>query len=461
MTIHDGTEKPNLVRLIRRFSISGLTGQFGRTAFGSLLLKVTNVCLGFTLAIVLARVLGAEGYGTYAYVFSLISILAIPAQFGLPKLVLRETARAQVREQWSLMRGVWRWSSLMTLAMTIALALIALGTAWLFQSRFAPVQLHTFYWGIALVPLIAFGALRGAALQGLRRVIIGKLPETTVRPVLLVAVILVLAYLGEELSASRAMAIHAVAAAVAFGFGALWLRQNRPVALRDKPVPQYQSRRWITAILPLALTAGLFKINQYSDILILGLFKDAENVGSYRVAVQGSLLVAFGLQCAELVISPYIVRLYERNDSLKLQDLTLIVAKIASIIAIVGVSIFIFFGKTLLVTVFGEAFKQAYIPLVILSIGQVFNSTFGPVAFLLNMTQNERAPLQAMAVAATVNILLNLSLIPHFGLAGAASATSLALAIWNFLLWRSVRNRLGIESLFPVYYFKRLKSKKS
>jgi O-antigen/teichoic acid export membrane protein len=43
--------------------------------------------------VLLARMLGAEGYGIYAYAFALVTLLAMPAKAGLPQLVVRETAR--------------------------------------------------------------------------------------------------------------------------------------------------------------------------------------------------------------------------------------------------------------------------------------------------------------------------------------------------------------------------------
>jgi O-antigen/teichoic acid export membrane protein len=53
---------------------------------------------------------------------------------------------------------------------------------------------------------------------------------------------------------------------------------------------------------------------------------------------------------------------------------------------------------------------------------------------------------KGVAAAASANILLNLVLIPWFGIPGAATAAALSLVIWNALLWRSVRRHLSIET---------------
>jgi len=58
-----------------------------RNGIGSLILKFTFVLLSFGLTVTLARLLGVDGYGVYAYVFALVSLLAIPAEFGLPNLM--------------------------------------------------------------------------------------------------------------------------------------------------------------------------------------------------------------------------------------------------------------------------------------------------------------------------------------------------------------------------------------
>ena len=91
------------------------------------------------------------------------------------------------------------------------------------QDRFSDLQLNTFFIGLLLVPLMALGALRGAMLQGLRRVVLGQLPEIIIRPSLLLLILLVVACLSSSgINADRAMEIHAVAALGAFAVGGIY-----------------------------------------------------------------------------------------------------------------------------------------------------------------------------------------------------------------------------------------------
>ncbi|QBQ56627.1 flippase [Nitrosococcus wardiae] len=416
---------------------------------GSIAIKVANMLLGLALAIILARVLGPEGYGTYVYVFALISIMAIPAQFGLPKLVVRETAKAQVDKQWGLMRGVWRWASAAVGVLSGGIAAIALGIIWLLADRFSELQLATFLWGVVLVPLITLGALRGAALQGLRRVVLGQLPEHILRPGLLILLILTIVWGGggEQLTADKVMSLHVVAAGIAFIVGAWLLYSSRPAPLHAGPKPNYKLRTWLAAAWPLALVAGMQQVNTYTDIVMLGVFSTAEDVGVYRVAVQGAMLTVFGLQTVAMFVSPYFARLHIQGDYERLQRLVTMSARAAFLAAIFVISVFTVLGNEIICLLFGTNYIDAYMPLLILAFGQLINGLFGPVGILLNMTGHERYTARGVTIAAISNVILNLALIPTFGMNGAAVATVITLATWNVLLWRAVHSRLGINAI--------------
>ena len=79
--------RSRLAQLVREARGQGLLRAVALGAAGSGLVKVANSFLGIAVAIVLARTLGPEGFGTYASVFALVSTLAIPAQFGVLSLL--------------------------------------------------------------------------------------------------------------------------------------------------------------------------------------------------------------------------------------------------------------------------------------------------------------------------------------------------------------------------------------
>ena len=94
---------------------------------------------------------------------------------------------------------------------------------------------------------------------------------------------------------------------------------------------------------------------------------------------------------------------------------------------------------------FGEDYLLGAAPLVILSFGQLFNVFMGPVGNALNMANAQQSVFKISAITLTINLLLNLILIPDYGLLGASIATVSALAIWNLLLAYQLKNKFGIN----------------
>jgi O-antigen/teichoic acid export membrane protein len=434
----------------------GMRSNLVRNGIGSLILKSAYILLSFSITVTLARKLGPDGYGVYAYVFALITLLSVPAEFGLPNLVVRETAKALAKQEWGAIQGIWRWAGKVTAILTIIMVLGAGVAVLIWGDRFSREQLVTLFWGLGLVPLVALGGLRGAALRGLNKVIQGQLPEQALLPGFFILLILGTAFVfSVNLTPSMVMSLQVLAAALAFVIGAWLLWRAMPLEVRGVR-PVYNSRRWLASTLPLAFTSGMQLINMRTSIIILGIFTSSANVGIYRVADQMSLLVSVSLQAMNMVVAPQFARLHAVGDKTRLQQLAVTSARVVIALTLPVVVIFLIFGKPLLQLVFGAEFVPSYGPLSILALGQLVNSITGSVGILLNMTGFEQDTARGVAVAAVGNIVLNLILIPLWGINGAALSSAITLTLWNVLLWIAVRRRLGINSM-AFNFFGRLK----
>lgn len=418
-------------------------------AIGSISVKICNAAFALALAIVLAANLRPAGYGVYAYVLAVVTVLSIPAQVGLPNLVIRETAKAQANADWSRMRGLWRWASFAVGALSLFLAVAALIAVALLAKRFSPSQIDTFLLGIILIPLAALGNLRGAALRGLRHTVIGQLPEAVLRPGFqFLLVLAAISYFSPaRLSPPVAMALNVIAATLSFGIGAALLWRARPAEIKANPKPAYASRAWLAASLPLALISGIQLVDQNIDVLVLGLFRSHAEVGIYKIVYTGASLVTFIMQPTSLVISPHIARLYAQGDLKGLQRIMTLSTRAILFCAAPAALVLVIFGGLILHLVFGADYIAGRLPLAILAIAQLANAATGCVTASLIMTGHEKDAALGVGIGALINTLLDFTLIPHFGMAGAACASATSVLIWNVVLRRSARRRLGIETL--------------
>jgi len=422
----------------------GLRTELTKGVIGSVAIKVVNVLLGLVVSIILARVLAPEGYGIYAFAISIMSLLAMPVQVGLPTLIVREVANYQQERHWSYLRGILRWANRVTIVLSLIVGAAAVGVLLGSGSRIDRIQLLTIGWALLLLPLLALNNIRGAALRGLRRVVLGQLPEMLVRPCVLIILLAIFVFF-KELSPPQAMALNCASVAAAFLVGVALLYVFFPPESQSI-APEYERHRWLMSIGPLSLLAGLQVISGHTDMFMLGVLAAKKEVALYRVAYTGASLVVFMLASVNMVIGPHISRLHSSGDRERLQRMLRSSARFVLLAAFPVAAVFILFGKELLGFVYGAGYVGAYLPLVILCVGQLVNAGMGSVGLILNMSGNERETVKGVAVSTVVNVLLNIVLIPRYGSVGAAIATAVSIVIWNLLLFRAVWVRLGIRS---------------
>lgn len=105
-------------------------------------------------------------------------------------------------------------------------------------------------------------------------------------------------------------------------------------------------------------------------------------------------------------------------------------------------------GGDRLLGAFGSGFLAARPVLGLLILGQVVNAFCGPTGVLLSMTGRQRLASRALWLGAIVNVILNVLLIPRYGVTGAALATVISTTTWNAALVYLVRRELGFGPTF-------------
>lgn len=408
-------------------------------------IKAAHAAIAFATSIVLAKTLGPSGFGIFSFVIALVALLSIPSELGIPNLAVREIAVANARKDWGHMRGFIVWAH-RTVALTSGILVVVGATVLLvWGDHFAPTKLACMWLGLILVPVLSFGALRDSMLRGLRKVLLGQLSQPVIRPLILLVVLVVLWKIGIDLTSPvRVMSLHIMSVGLAFLCGLYFFLKNRPAELPGAK-SEIKGAIWLKSSIPFGMTAALQLINGRTDILMLGFFRSDAEIGIYRVAAQLAAAVIFAMQAVNAIQGPHIAHLFAKGDMRKLQQMITRSAQAVLLFAVPVVIVIVVFGEYILSTVYGPAYEGAYLPLVILCIGQLVNAAMGAVGSLLNMTGHERDTTKSILIGAIVNVVLNVTLIPIWGITGAAVATACTLIAWNMIMWHKVRLRIGIE----------------
>ena len=410
---------------------------FFRLASGVGAITVMNQALVLVLGIVLARWLGVEGYGTYAFVMSVVVLLLILARLGLPNLLMREIAagRGEVVD-W-----VWRSGSLVFGASVLLVLVVTFVTLAL---ELDPAMQVALLVGLWLLPLLGFLEVVSHALLGMRQPIFSELIRALLPALLTLSVAGILAWqTPDNASAALAGRLGAIFCTVIVAGAFLRWSMGAPSFQTTASTPTLGTI--VRKGLPFMLIEGGARIMSSTDVVMLGLLLGPSEVGIYNVALQGALLVQLILSTANKIVAPEFSRLHADGDMRALERFAISTTRATIAVAFPIMVILVIYGEALLGLAFGQEFSTASEVLSMLAIGFVVVLFFGEPGFMLNMTGYEDLTLRVYLAAGVLNIALNFILIPTLGASGAALSTLTTLLLQRIITWWLVRKRLGIS----------------
>ena len=203
----------------------------------------------------------------------------------------------------------------------------------------------------------------------------------------------------------------------------------------------------LKAAWPFAISGAIGFLFTNSDILIISWMRTASEVGIYSAAIRivQTLYMVPGI--IQLTTLPLLARL-AKNNSEKFGDAlerTLCMIFFASIpLAIGGVIL----GTGLMTFVFGAAYQSGGLAFKILMATLLFDFPASIIISALFVRNNQKSMIVSSAVGGVLNVVLDLALIPRFGMAGSAIATLIAQAANNWYLWHAM-NKITPFSVIP------------
>lgn len=433
-----------MTSLYGRFRENSVRARLIRMALVSAGVQAVSRVLTLVLGVILARSLGPEGYGVYAYAFAIMSLLMILAEAGVPTLLMREIASAEGRGAWGLVRGALQ-RGLQAVALVSAI-ISAMGFTLLLalKSTITPAAFNTIGVMLLLLPVAALSKTVAHAMRGLNQVVASQSLELIFWPALVLTLSAALFSIDPTYRTPwAAMSAQLIAVASTLLLSCTLLNRLIPKSTLQFP-REYETQRWLRSAPQFLVLAAALVINNQVDIVMLAWFSSANDIGVYRVASQSATLVIFGLQAVSAVAAPQIARYYSKKEISHVQNLVRRSTQATTIAATLIFVLFCFSGQELIAFVFGEEFSASYFPLLILAAGQLIVASVGISGPLLTMAGYEGVQSKLLCFAVVLNVGMNFILIPLLGILGAALSTSATLIGWSAcLVWISWL-RLGI-----------------
>lgn len=178
--------------------------------------------------------------------------------------------------------------------------------------------------------------------------------------------------------------------------------------------------------LPLMPTAITLIGFNYVDIIMLNIYVNPSKVGEYAASARLSFFFATLFPSITLIFAPLIAGQHGKNN---LENIEMLFKAMVRWVCYMALPVLVFFliANKEIMLIFGKEFtKDGPIVLTILMSGHIFEFISSGTGIILTMTGHQYKELINYLASVLLNILLNIILIPSYGLIGAAAATTLS-----------------------------------
>lgn len=383
----------------------------------------------FFLIIYVARILGAEGWGLFSYALSFIGMFFVFSDAGISTLFIKEYASQKTRYIKAMMSVK---IFLLTVSMVVT---IAAGFS------FASLPINTLV--IPVVGLLFFDSIRSfisTFLQSHEKMELEALIKTVANIALILTVIILVGIYPTPTSLAFGYMIGSalgLAVAIVITFPILKKLKN---IISSTTLKRGDLKNVLRFIFPIALTGLASSIIVNTDSIMLGIWKDAVDVGWYASAQRISQFTLIIPGIFVTALFPTLSKIYSENR----ERFTKIAQKSFSLLFTIGTPIA--FGgfivaNSLILFLFGAEYSPSGNAFASIIIGSLFVFP-GTIFYTVSViTETQKRISYHVFSAIVINIIINAILIPRFGVVGAAIATTITqiyLFVLNGLFFKNI-----------------------
>lgn len=415
-----------------------------RAALSVFAIRIAGAALAYGTQILLARLMGKAEYGVFATVWVWTTVLGHGSLWGLSHATCRFVPHYRARSEADLAGGFLSGGAAFTIGSGLATAGFGGAALWLGRDWIGEAYVWPFAIAVVILPLFALQDYVEAVARSFNWAGLAIAPPYILRQGVIGAAMIASISLGAPAEAWVAVACSFAAIAVALLVQVTVLLRRLRRELSPGP-RRYRFREWATASLPLAAVDLALTGFNFIDVILMGFFLPPEAIAVYFAATRILQFVVFASYAASAATAPRFAEAKARGDLASLRALVVRTARLTSAATLV-IGMGVLLVAPILLRFFGPGFDASYGPLVVLVVGVLAYSLFGPAEDILNMLGGERLSAAVALSALAVAVLLNLLLIPFYGVMGAAVAMAVANALRGAGLALMARARFGLTT---------------
>lgn len=193
---------------------------------------------------------------------------------------------------------------------------------------------------------------------------------------------------------------------------------------------------------PMMFSGIMLYLLNWTDIIILGIMTTEEQVGIYNQAFKIGSVGMVVIISISTIITPKMAELSGKGDISGLKKLIHSSTRLVAILSL-PIAVGLILLAPFLLSFFGKESLSGETALIIIVGGVFFNAACGNVDQILNMSGNAGIFRNITVVCFLLNALLNVALIPSYGINGAAMASLITNVLMNIIAVYYIKKKLG------------------
>ena len=406
--------------------------------------------LGYATQSALARGLGRESFGLYTQGVAVVTAAQIISQFGLDNGVVRYVAHYRAQGDTARVRGTILQAVGLTFAFSLVVAVAIFFGAGTIAGFFDP-DLESVVRAFAFaVPFFALMSIICWATQGFQTVAYATYTQQILRPLIYLLLVIGVYFVGASLVG--VVAAYVISMALGVLIGLFFLRRLFPPLLNFRTRPKFETRALFGVSVPMSVSRATQYANNWTAILVLGIFQPAGVVGLFQAAFRTATFATLVRFAFNGIFSPIISNLHAQENTEDLGRLYKDVTRWTFTGAFAIFLLIVLLTSEILTVFGGKEYAAGATALIIVAFAQLFSTSVGPANRMLAMTDNQTVLMIITTIGALTGVAVCFALIPDFGMIGAAIGAAAAILTENTATLIFVRRRLGFWPYNLVFW---------
>lgn len=419
-----------------------------RGAIGFFNIRIVGKLVSYIFTYLVIQWYGVEIFGIYSLSIVSLRVALIFGRVGLDNALVRFIAVYAAKDRRDLVKQVYLRAIRVAIPCSLVVSILLFAAApILAQKIFQNPALVTSLRIIAIIILPgALLELNAASLRGLKRIKTYSFLLHVSQFLLGILILFLCKSFLEKNSAPAAAYAIATAAAVfiSFGFGKILWRTGKKTKKTGESI---ETGTLMKVAFPMMLTGAYSFVLYWTDTIIIGICHSEAEVGIYNVVIKVAAFLTFTLTSINSIAASKFSECYATDNMDGFRKVTKHSTRLIFWTTFPLCLVFLAFPAQLL-GLFGKDIRAGASALILVVLGYFTNAVSGPVGTILNMTGHQVVYQKIVLCAAGVNVLLNILLIPRFGINGAAFASMISMAIWNLSSVFYIKKKFDIMTLY-------------